>query len=72
MAPILVEPLSEKAYELLQQLEALHVLRLVEVQALPAAVKKHSIASLIGTLSPEAGARLQSEVVEMRNEWDRE
>lgn len=30
MSRILVEPLSEKAYELLQQLEALHILRVVK------------------------------------------
>lgn len=36
MTPVLVEPLSEQAYELLRQLEALHILRVVPAET-PAA-----------------------------------
>ena len=70
MAPILIEPLSEKAYELLQQLEALNILRVVKSSGeTPAA--KPSVASLIGTLSTDTAKRMLKETAEMRNEWER-
>lgn len=69
MAPILIEPLSEKAYELLWQLEALHILRVVTAE--PAPVRKPSIASLVGTLSDESAEQMRAETIRMRNEWDR-
>ncbi|MDO7876686.1 hypothetical protein Q5H93_18215 [Hymenobacter sp. ASUV-10] len=71
MSPILVEPLSEQAYELLRQLEALHILRVLSNTEI-AAPRKTSIASLIGTLSPKTSERMLKEVAEMRNEWERE
>lgn len=71
MAPILIEPLSEQAYELLRQLEALHVLRVVPAAEAPARAKP-SIASLIGSLSPEAGERMLAETTALRDEWERE
>lgn len=70
MAPILIEPLSEKAYELLQQLEALHILRVVTAE--PAPVRKTSIASLVGSLSDETAEQMRSETTQMRSEWERE
>ena len=70
MTPILVEPLSEKAYELLRQLEALHVLRVVTSEAAPQ--RKASIASLVGSLSDESAEQLRAETTQMRNEWERE
>lgn len=69
MAPILVEPLNDKAYELLRQLEALHVLRVVGEAPAPARL---SVASLIGSLSPQAGERMVAETTLLRNEWERE
>ena len=72
MAPILIEPLSEKAYELLQQLEALNILRVVQPAAESPSVAKPSVASLIGSLSPETGKRLLKETTAMRDEWERE
>ena len=72
MMPILIEPLSEKAYELLQQLEALNILRVVKSTGEPPAVAKPSVASLIGSLSPETGKRMLKETTAMRNEWERE
>ncbi|MDQ2769857.1 MAG: hypothetical protein M3Y54_05085 [Bacteroidota bacterium] len=71
MTPILIEPLSEKAYELLQQLEALNILRVVKPVAEPPVVTKTSVASLIGSLSPETGKRMLKETAEMRDEWER-
>ena len=71
MAPILIEPLSEQAYELLRQLEALHILRVVPAAEAPAPAKS-SIVSLIGSLSPESGARMLAETITLRNEWERE
>ena len=69
MTPILIEPLSEQAYELLRQLEALHILRVVPAAEAPAPAK-YPVASLIGSLSPEAGARMLIETTAMRNEWE--
>ncbi|MBF9222412.1 hypothetical protein [Hymenobacter ruricola] len=74
MAPVLIEPLSEKAYELLQQLEALNILRVVKsadaVTSTP--VHKPSIAGLVGSLSDETAQRMRTETTQMRNEWERE
>lgn len=70
MTPLLIEPLSEQAYELLRQLEALHILRVVPPEK--EAISKPSVASLIGSLSPEAGERMLKETAEMRDEWQRE
>ncbi|HEX8505362.1 MAG TPA: hypothetical protein VF630_08345 [Hymenobacter sp.] len=71
MAPVLIEPLSEKAYELLQQLEALNILRVVQPAGEAPAVAKPSVAHLIGSLSPETGKRMLKETAEMRDEWER-
>lgn len=71
MSPILIEPLSQQAYELLRQLEALHILRVVPA-ADASTPAKPSVARLIGTLSPETGERMLKETAEMRDEWERQ
>ena len=68
MAPILVEPLSEKAYELLQQLEALNILCVISKATPPAAPTPRKWA---GSLPPEAAASWDKHLAEIRNEWER-
>lgn len=71
MAPILIEPLSEQAYELLRQLEALHILRVVSAVEAPEPAKP-SVANLIGSLSVQTGERMLAETTTLRSEWERE
>lgn len=71
MAPILVEPLSEKAYELLRQLEALNILRVVTPEG-TAPARKPSVANLVGTLSKETAEQMHRETIQLRNELERE
>ncbi|RZK16774.1 MAG: hypothetical protein EOO56_19285 [Hymenobacter sp.] len=72
MASILIEPLSEQAYELLRQVEVLNILRVVTTQELPPAPipAKPSVATLISSLSAETGERMLHEIAKMRNEWE--
>jgi len=73
MSPILIEPLSEQAYLLLRQLEALHVLRLLPGVETPAvAPVRPSAASLIGSLSVESATHMTGEITASRSEWERE
>lgn len=67
MAPILVEPLSEKAYELLQQLEALNILRVISKATPPVAPTR----PLAGSLSDEAAQELRKHTEQVRSEWER-
>lgn len=69
MAPILIEPLSEKAYELLQQLEALNILRVVrpEVGAIPSAPRKWA-----GSIPATSAEAWDKHVREIRSEWERD
>jgi len=69
MAPILVEPLSEKAYELLQQLEALNILRVISKATPPAAPTPRKWA---GSLSDADAASLHAHVEQLRSEWERD
>lgn len=67
MAPILVEPLNEKAYELLRQLEALHILRVLDEAAAPMPPKRQWAGSL-----PDAAAdKLREHTEQVRSEWER-
>ena len=69
MAPILIEPLSEKAYELLQQLEALNILRAVKpVAEAPAPVPRKWAGSIPATSAEAWDKHLQ----EIRGEWERD
>ncbi len=66
MAPILIEPLSEQAYELLRQLEALHILRVVPVAEAPAPAKR----KWAGSLSDAAASKLREHTEQARQEWE--
>jgi hypothetical protein len=68
MAPILIEPLSEKAYELLRQLEALNILRVVSPEGKPVADAPRKWAGSIPATSAEAWDK---HLQEIRGEWER-
>ncbi|AMR29209.1 hypothetical protein A0257_20335 [Hymenobacter psoromatis] len=73
MTPVLVEPLSEQAYELLRQLEALHILRVVPPEA-PAIA---TVAALpprqwAGALAGADAEAWDQHLHEIRNEWERD
>ncbi len=72
MTPVLVEPLSEQAYELLRQLEALHILRVVPADA-PAAAPPAALPprKWAGCLSDDAANSLHAHVEQLRSEWER-
>ncbi|MFD1470524.1 hypothetical protein ACFQ48_20020 [Hymenobacter caeli] len=67
MAPILIEPLSEQAYELLRQLEALHILRVVPAAEAPAPAKRQ----WAGSLSSASAEAWDKHLLEIRGEWER-
>lgn len=67
MSPILIEPLSEQAYELLRQLEALHILRVVSEPA-PLTPPARQWA---GSLSNVAADQLRTHTEQVRSEWER-
>ena len=69
MAPVLIEPLSEKAYELLQQLEALNILRVVKPAAeAPVPAPRKWAGSIPATSAESWDKHLQ----EIRGEWERD
>ena len=67
MMPILIEPLSEQAYELLRQLEALHILRVLPITEAPAPAKR----KWAGSLSDAAAGKLREHTEQARQEWER-
>ena len=68
MNPIRVEPLSEKAYELLRQLEELQILRVLPdtEPAPPMPARRWA-----GTLPDEAAQSLREHTNQVRQEWER-
>jgi len=67
LAPVLVESLSEKAYELLQHLEALNILRVISKATPPVPPTR----SLAGSLSDEAADELRKHTEQVRSERER-
>jgi hypothetical protein len=72
MMPILVEPLSEKAYELLQQLEALNILRVIKPKAEAAAPAPRKWAGALAAISTTSVEEWDKYLHEIRNEWERD
>ena len=72
MAPILVEPLSEKAYESLQQLEALHILRVVKPENTVAPSAPRKWAGALAAISTTSAEEWDKHLHEIRNEWERD
>ena len=69
MSPILIEPLSEKAYELLRQLEALNILRVVKpaTETLSPAPRKWA-----GSIPATSAEAWDKHIQEIRGEWERD
>ncbi len=64
-----LEPLSEKAYELLRQLEELQILRVLpDVEPAASAPVRRQWA---GALSDEAASSLRNHTEQTREEWER-
>lgn len=72
MKPILVEPLSEQAYELLRQLEALHVLRVVQPEDSPASGQPRKWAGALAAAGPSTAEAWDKHLHEIRDEWERD
>jgi len=79
MTLVLIEVPNEEAIAALRQQKDVRVVGVVsepkstDVPAIAVAQPvKPSVASLIGSLSPEAGERRLKDVTEMRAEWERE
>lgn len=72
MTPILIEPLSEQAYELLRQLEALHILRMVEPVALAGSAAPRKWAGALVTDNSDAAAEWAKHLQNSRDEWERD
>ena len=71
MSPILVEPLSEQAYELLRQLEALHILRVVKPEATVTPPVPRKWAGALAAISTTSAEEWDKHLHEIRNEWER-
>lgn len=67
METILVQVNSEKAYELLKNLEDLHLIKLLK----KGTEKNKKPSDYCGTLTKEGGERFHSYVSESREEWNR-
>ena len=73
MSPILVEPLSEQAYELLRQLEALHILRVVPATEEPlVATVPRKWAGALAAIAPASAEAWDKHLQEIRSEWERD
>jgi len=72
MSPILVEPLNEKAYELLRQLEALHILRVVKAEEKPITPAPRKWAGASVPISPASSETWDKHLQEIRSEWQRD
>lgn len=70
MALLLIEPLSEQAYELLRQLEALHILRVVPAAETPAPAGR-KWAGALAAISPASAEAWDKHIREIRDEWER-
>lgn len=71
MSPILIEPLSEKAYELLRQLEALKVIRILTPES-AADNASEQPRKWSGALANADADSLDAHVEQIRNEWERD
>lgn len=72
MSPILIEPLSQQAYELLRQLEALHILRVVSPAADAPAPAPRKWAGALAAISTTSAEEWDKHLHDIRNEWERD
>jgi ribosomal protein S25 len=71
MSTAVVEIKNDVAYNFLHQLERLNVLRVVSKQRIGNANGQKLSKRFAGTLSSERVDELQKELIQMRDEWDR-
>ncbi|NJO69206.1 MAG: hypothetical protein HC830_07940 [Bacteroidetes bacterium] len=69
MKTVTVEIKNEIALALLQNLESMHILRVIENKTIP--VKQKLSERFAGCISKERADELQKELTQMRNEWER-
>ena len=72
MPPILVEPLSAQAYELLRHLEAMHILRVLKPVAETPAAAPRKWAGALAAVSTTSAEEWDKYLLEIRNEWERD
>ena len=70
MRIVTVEIKNDIALSLLQNLESMHVLRVIENKTVPE--KRKLSERFAGCLSKERTEELQHELVQMRKEWERD
>jgi hypothetical protein len=68
MQTLLIEVTNQKAYKLLKELEALHIIRVLKKSAKP---KQKLSEKYAGKLPADIAEKLQREVAQSRNEWER-
>jgi hypothetical protein len=69
METLLIEVTSQKAYKLIKELEALHIIRVLKKTTKS---KQKLSEKYAGCLSPEVADQMQKELLLMRKEWDRD
>ncbi len=75
METVLVEINNQKAYRLLEDLEALHLIKVLKKSIHPSKDKpmeEKKPSDFFGTLSIEEGEKMQAYVTQSRNEWERD
>jgi hypothetical protein len=70
MKTVTIEIKDEIAMSFLHNLESMHILRVIENKPNP--VKQKLSERFAGCLSKERTEELQKELVQMRNEWERD
>ena len=70
MKTVTVEIKNDIALAFLQNLESMHILKVIENKAAPATQKLSE--RFAGCLSKERAEELQKELTKMRNEWERD
>jgi hypothetical protein len=74
METVLIEISNQKAYKLLEDLEALHILKVLKKSKQPVTIgqdKKKKPSAFFGTLSREEGEKMQAYILQSRTEWER-
>ena len=69
MRTVTVEIKNDIALTFLRNLESMHILRVIEIEAAP--IKQKLSERFAGCLSKERSEELQIELTQMRNEWER-
>jgi hypothetical protein len=68
MDTLLIEVTSQKAYNLIKELEALSIIRILKKRAKP---KQKLSEKYAGKLPADVADKMQREIAQSRNEWER-